>query len=269
MDIKEIIKWFIPCFHILLALFVKMDSKLTFVYLFLFINLCPTFGARVNVGVDISDSLTLNATKNVGLTESYNFNQSEVIEEKLDETKSIEDTAVVSSALPPMGPNLCDSSNQGECAIARGIRRRTFGRPFKKMMAGLLPIIFQIGAASTWAVIATLVGVKTLFVTLVILKLLLVAGAAKAGALFASKGHHQGQGWQPHQKEIHLHIHNGQYGPHPTGHEEHAQTWSRNEVVDPNGAKNPYNIVLEPYGPQTLSTPYGKQQMEKAHYGVE
>ncbi|XP_028156711.1 uncharacterized protein LOC114350204 [Ostrinia furnacalis] len=256
MDIKEIIKWFIPCFHILLALFVKMDSKLTFVYLFLFINLCPTFGARVNAGVDLSDSLNLNATKNVGFTESYNLNQSEVIEEKLHETKSIEDAAV----------------------------GRTFGRPFKKMMAGLLPIIFQIGAASTWAVIATLVGVKTLFVTLVILKLLLVAGAAKAGALFASKGHHQGQGWQPHQKEIHLHIHNGQYGPHPTGHEEHAQTWSRNEIVDPNGAKNPYNIVLEPYGPQTLSTPYGKttqdsnnpistrntrQQMEKAHYGVD
>lgn len=29
------------------------------------------------------------------------------------------------------------------------------------------------------------------------------------GALFASKGHsHEHQTWTPHQKEIHLHIHN-------------------------------------------------------------
>ncbi|KAL0859019.1 hypothetical protein ABMA27_010873 [Loxostege sticticalis] len=126
------------------------------------------------------------------------------------------------------------------------------------MMAGMLPIIFQIGAASTWALVAALVGFKTLLVTLAILKILLLAGAAKFGALFAGKVHHQPQQWQPqpwqpHQKEIHLHIHNGHL---PVGHEEHAQTWSRNEV-EPASPKNPYSVVLENYGPQTISTPYG------------
>ncbi|CAG4963682.1 unnamed protein product [Colias eurytheme] len=89
---------------------------------------------------------------------------------------------------------------------------RTFGRPFKKMIQAFIPLAFQMGAASTWAVVAALVGVKTLAVTLFILKLLLIAGAAKIGALFASKSHHS-SGWEsPHQKEIHLHIHNGQHG---------------------------------------------------------
>lgn len=49
------------------------------------------------------------------------------------------------------------------------------------MMAAMIPLVFQIGAASTWAVVAALVGVKTLVVTLVILKILLIAGAAKVG----------------------------------------------------------------------------------------
>ncbi|CAG9794162.1 unnamed protein product [Diatraea saccharalis] len=128
----------------------------------------------------------------------------------------------------------------------------------KKMMGALMPLIFQIGAASTWAVVAALVGVKTLFVTLVILKLLLVAGAAKAGALFASKGHHQPHGWeqQPLQKEIHLHIHNS---GHQTAHEEHiTPSWNRNEAQP----EKDISMVINPYvgyssGPQTISTPFG------------
>lgn len=47
------------------------------------------------------------------------------------------------------------------------------------MAQALIPLAFQIGAASTWMVVAALVGVKTLIVALMILKLLLVAGAAK------------------------------------------------------------------------------------------
>ncbi|GBP29822.1 hypothetical protein EVAR_94662_1 [Eumeta japonica] len=56
---------------------------------------------------------------------------------------------------------------------------RTFGRPLKKLAAALIPLSFQIGAASTWAVVAALVGLKTLGVAILILKLLLIAGAAK------------------------------------------------------------------------------------------
>lgn len=96
MDLKEIIKWFIPCFHILLAVFVKMDTKLTFVYLFLFFNLCPSFGAKVGVK-EFEFSNSLNVTKNVGLVdESFpKSNQSVILEEKPaeDENKSLEDTS--------------------------------------------------------------------------------------------------------------------------------------------------------------------------------
>ncbi|CAK1548877.1 unnamed protein product [Leptosia nina] len=129
---------------------------------------------------------------------------------------------------------------------------RTFGRPFKRMIQAFIPLAFQMGAASTWAVVAALVGVKTLALTLLILKLLLIAGAAKIGALFgAAKGHHSG--WEPpHQKEIHLHIHNGHHA------EEHVpiSAWSRDGQSSADTKH--VNVVYETYGgPQTISTPYG------------
>ncbi|KPJ10865.1 UBX domain-containing protein 4 [Papilio machaon] len=138
---------------------------------------------------------------------------------------------------------------------------RTFGRPFKKMAAALIPLVFQMGAAATWAVVAALVGIKTLGVTLIILKLLLIAGAVKIGALFGQKGHHS-SGWEPPphtpQKEIHLHIHNGQHGH--SGPDEHIpfSSWSRDGTQSSSDTK-PMNVVYEPYvaGPQTISTPYG------------
>ncbi|CAH0717110.1 unnamed protein product, partial [Brenthis ino] len=150
---------------------------------------------------------------------------------------------------------------------------RTFGRPFKKMIQAFIPLAFQLGAASTWAVVAAIVGVKTLAVTLVILKLLLLAGAAKFGALFASKGHsHEHQTWTPQQKEIHLHIHNG--GGHHEDHhtEEHSvpiTSWGREEVQNPSESKL-VNVVLDPYaaGPQTISTPYGHYMRIKPPHPV-
>ncbi|PZC72420.1 hypothetical protein B5X24_HaOG211233 [Helicoverpa armigera] len=122
---------------------------------------------------------------------------------------------------------------------------RTFGRPLKKMMQALIPLAFQIGAASTWAVVAAIVGIKTLLVALVILKLLLMAGAAKVGALFGQKTHH-GHGWEaPAQKEIHLHIHNG---AHPEIHDEHGAIFSAS------GWKNtPYQGYPQAQSPQSTA----------------
>ncbi|XP_045457495.1 uncharacterized protein LOC123667698 [Melitaea cinxia] len=134
--------------------------------------------------------------------------------------------------------------------------RRTFGRPFKKMMQALIPLVFQLGAAATWATVAALVGIKTLAVTLIILKLLLVAGAAKIGALFASKTQHHNQEWTPHQKEIHLHIHNGGNGYHGDEHRV-ISPWSRDGQTQAADTKQ-VNVIVDPYaGPQTISTPYG------------
>ncbi|XP_034838513.1 uncharacterized protein [Maniola hyperantus] len=251
MDLREIIKWFIPCFHRLLYNFTrKFDVCLTFACLFLLFFACPSLAAKVNRDTDSSlvfsnnnlDS-KLNYTKNIGLNtnESFNGDQS-VVYLRNAENYSLplqEDTSV----------------------------GRTFGRPFKKMLQAMIPLAFNLGAAATWAVIAALVGIKTLAVTLFIAKMLIVAGAAKLGALFASKGHHhqshQSHGWTPPQKEIHLHIHNNGYQGHGTEQESIISPWSREGVQDvpvPSQAESkPVNAVYNPYvaGPQTISTPYG------------
>ncbi|KAG6444355.1 uncharacterized protein LOC115439724 [Manduca sexta] len=217
MDLKEIIKWFIPCFHILLRLI--RHSRLIFISILL-LNIAATHSALVK-----SEQ---NETKNIDLSVIYKVkNQSDYVTDVFQK----------------------ESTNERSLG-------RTFGRPFKKLAAALIPLAFQIGAASTWAVIAALVGVKTLVITLIILKLLLVAGAAKIGALFGQKGHYSG-GWEaphPHQKEIHLHIHNGH---HETHDEPSLSSWSRDGALD--GVDSNINVMLEPYaaGPQTISTPYG------------
>lgn len=229
MDLKEIIKWFIPCFHILLLKKVKMCGRLTFICLFLLFILRPSYATGVNKLVS-GDNNTKNAFNYNNLDNK--LNQSDYFDMKMESEEKTYDTSV----------------------------GRTFGRPLKKMMQALIPLAFQIGAASTWAVVAALVGVKTLLVALAILKLLLIAGAAKIGALFGQKAHGHSQGWEPpHQKEIHLHIHNG---GHPEVHDEHISGWNRDGAATATADKN-INLVINPYaaaaaaGPQTISTPYG------------
>ncbi|XP_072937788.1 uncharacterized protein [Epargyreus clarus] len=263
MDLKEIIKWFIPCFHVLVTgRLVKMDCRLTILFLFLLFNLCASFAANVNSVSDyrLRHSL-VNNTKKLNVDyDNVSFVNSE----------------------PRNDPDV------GSTELEDGSVGRTFGRPFKKMLQALVPLAFQMGMAATWAVVAALVGIKTLGVTLLILKLLLLAGAFKImtfsfgalptngtrlvqstvpmdtrlsplqqfGSFFAHKSH--GHGWeaQAHNKEIHLHIHNGQLGH---GTEEHIpiSPWSREGIQ--NADTKQFNMVYDPYsrGPQTVSTPYG------------
>ncbi|XP_073965034.1 uncharacterized protein [Choristoneura fumiferana] len=224
MDLREIIKWFIPCFHILL----KLDARMTLLFLLLFCNLSPSIVS----GSELENSL--NNTKNISDYEfNSKFNQSEVYDgsKLLDVDSKSEDTSV----------------------------GRTFGRPMKKMMQALIPLAVAIGSAGTWAVVAALIGAKTLVVALFILKLLLVAGAAKFGGLIASKSHHAAPA--PPGKEIHLHIHNGQHGHYE--HEEvipNISSWSREgvplstvETMTAAHAINPYQYLA----PATIRTPYG------------
>ncbi|KAL4706257.1 hypothetical protein ACJJTC_017424 [Scirpophaga incertulas] len=234
MDLREIIRWFIPCFHILLNIFNKMDTRLTLVCLFLFFNSCPTYGAKVNSAEGVGLSKLYSHAKNIDKVNEQAFvklNQSDVSGKGVE----MDDAKVLKNF--PLG--------------------RTFGRPFKKMIAGLMPLIFQVGAASTWAVVAAIVGVKTLVITLLILKLLLVVGAAKVGALFSSKHHQPDHGWQQPHKEIHLHIHNG----HGAAAHEEIAPWSRTEPSNSRNDAVPETnyMVFNPYleGPQTIRTPYG------------
>ncbi|XP_035455537.2 uncharacterized protein LOC118279833 isoform X2 [Spodoptera frugiperda] len=203
MDLKEIIKWFIPCFHILLMKKVKM-CRFIFICLFLLFILRPSYASDASKLVSGGDD-TKNAFNYYNLDNK--LNQSDYFDVKMESGERSHDTSV----------------------------GRTFGRPLKKMVQALIPLAFQIGAASTWAVVAALVGVKTLLVALAILKLLLIAGAAKIGALFGQKAHGHSQGWEPpHQKEIHLHIHNG---GHSEVHDEH---------VLPSWKQLPYQAQVKP-----------------------
>lgn len=69
MDLREIIKWFIPCFHILL----KLDARMMLLFLLLFCNLCPSLAS------DSELDNSLNNTKNVSNYDfNSKFNQSEV-----------------------------------------------------------------------------------------------------------------------------------------------------------------------------------------------
>lgn len=80
MDLKEIIKWFIPCFHILLEFILNRNTRLTFVCLFLLFNVCPGYAATD------SASIIQVQTKNVGsFNESYvNVNQSDILADKME-----------------------------------------------------------------------------------------------------------------------------------------------------------------------------------------
>ncbi|XP_063391245.1 uncharacterized protein LOC134676794 [Cydia fagiglandana] len=288
MDLREIIKWFIPCFHILL----KLDARMTLIWVLLFCNLCPGISASE---LDESSHLN-NAKKVVSYENNFKLNQSEVYGSKslVSEELRNEDTSL----------------------------GRTFGRPMKKMMQALIPLAMAIGSAGTWAVVAALIGAKTLVVTLFILKLLLMAGAAKVnmtlavelidagfknrqtynyypgpqtpynayqrpmvpvpnpvvpvpkpvvptlfGGLLGAKLHHQPAPpyAPPPSKEIHLHIHNGQQGHHE--HEEEVipniSSWSRDGPVSSPASisskvsAEAYNPYLYLAGPQTIRTPYG------------
>ncbi|XP_048478089.1 uncharacterized protein LOC105397749 [Plutella xylostella] len=246
MDLKEIIKWFFPGFSELLRNLGKMDWRVTFVCLFLLFNLC--YAAEKENSVSEPNRTFLVGAKSF----SFNLNSSDVV-----------DNATNSQNV---------SKNNHQRSLEEIETGRTFGRPFKKMIAGLLPVIFSMGAASTWAMVATLVGIKTFFVTLLILKILLVAGAAKLGAVFGAKHNyhpqpHHHQEWAPHpQKEIHLHIHNGHHDSHghPEIHEGYPSSpWAREGVsssVPASLETKSVNLALDQAysaGPQTISTPYG------------
>ncbi|XP_063370740.1 uncharacterized protein LOC134659065 [Cydia amplana] len=271
MDLREIIKWFIPCFHILL----KLDARMTLIWLLLFCNLCPGISAS-----ELDESSHLNNAKNVVSYENnFKFNQSEVYGDKLlVSVEAINDTSVVRIHRyeHPVACQLRHVEVQALPARARPrphlyiVSGRTFGRPMKKMMQALIPLAMAIGSAGTWAVVAALIGAKTLVVTLFILKLLLMAGAAKFGGLLGAKLHHQPAPHYapPPSKEIHLHIHNGQHGHHE--HEEEVipnilfvASWSRDSPVSSPASisskvsAEAYNPYLYLAGPQTIRTPYG------------
>lgn len=86
MDLKEIIKWFIPCFHILQ---IKMDTKMTYICLFLFLNLCASAEVK-----SVSENST-GSTKKLdnSLNNQIVFNQRELFNVN-KEDRSLENSAI-------------------------------------------------------------------------------------------------------------------------------------------------------------------------------
>lgn len=85
MDLKEIIKWFIPCFHILQ---IKIDTKMIFVCLFLFFNLCASAGVN-----SVSEN-SVESTKKISnsLNNDLVFNQRELF--NVNEERRLQDSTV-------------------------------------------------------------------------------------------------------------------------------------------------------------------------------
>lgn len=76
MDLKEIIKWFIPCFHILLLKKVIMCGRLTYVCLFLLFILRPSYGHGVDANSLVSDDIDAKNVVNFSYLDTRN-NQSD------------------------------------------------------------------------------------------------------------------------------------------------------------------------------------------------
>lgn len=67
MDLKEIIKWFIPCFHILRTSEVKLNARLTCICLFLLVN----FRLGMTAKMYSLDANQFNTTKNLELSNNF------------------------------------------------------------------------------------------------------------------------------------------------------------------------------------------------------
>lgn len=101
MDLKEIIRWFLPCFHLLLIKKRKMSANLTIICLSLFFNFILVNGSSDSDVVVNRNKI--ESTKNVDFNvarrneENAAFNQSDYLanERKMDyeESRSLQDTS--------------------------------------------------------------------------------------------------------------------------------------------------------------------------------
>ncbi|XP_048002300.1 uncharacterized protein LOC125238871 isoform X2 [Leguminivora glycinivorella] len=82
----------------------------------------------------------------------------------------------------------------------------------KKIGNTMMPLVFHVGAASTWMLLTTLLTAKTLAVGLALLVFKIAAGSAKLASFFTqlkhSKEDHHGysSAWTPHYEHHDYHI---------------------------------------------------------------
>ncbi|CAK1548836.1 unnamed protein product [Leptosia nina] len=72
-------------------------------------------------------------------------------------------------------------------------------RGLKKLAMGLIPLIFHLGAASTWMVLTTILAAKSVLLGIILLVFKIAVSSAKVGSFFTHlKGsHHHEWAWSP------------------------------------------------------------------------
>ncbi|CAH4029510.1 unnamed protein product [Pieris brassicae] len=76
-------------------------------------------------------------------------------------------------------------------------------RGMKKMAMGMMPLIFHVGATSTWMILTTILAAKSVFIGIILLVCKIAVSAAKIGSFFTTLKAHSGQGhhhewaWSP------------------------------------------------------------------------
>ncbi|CAG4964078.1 unnamed protein product [Colias eurytheme] len=75
-------------------------------------------------------------------------------------------------------------------------------RGMKKMAMGLMPLVFHVGATSTWMALTTILAAKAVFIGIILLVFKIAVSSAKVASFFtALKGqskHHHDWSWSPH-----------------------------------------------------------------------
>lgn len=305
MDLREIIKWFIPCCLLFLFKFNRFKSVFVCIFLLHFHKVCSL---DVDNNNDYNNSLMLNYNNGFELSGSdfdieMDRDKVEMISPSLVENVidvCADKVGVLVKGLSDWNRNrtsdsvdwvqFWNSKSDDEKSmfhdklfgVTESESSRTFGRPLKKLSMALIPLAFQLGAASTWMMVTALLAAKSVAIGLLLLMLKIAGGAAKVSTLLGSKHEHpQAPAWYgPPQKEVHLHIHNGGHDSHegPTSHDLPYGPWSRHSEVYTNpgygsagltsaAALNPaLAYSINPYGapdpslnsgPATINTPYG------------
>ncbi|CAG5056270.1 unnamed protein product [Parnassius apollo] len=78
-------------------------------------------------------------------------------------------------------------------------------RGIKKISMGMLPLIFHVGATSTWMLITSLMAAKSVAIGIILLVFKIAVSSAKVAAFFTTlksknSGHHHDWSWTPHHE---------------------------------------------------------------------
>ncbi|CAH0717041.1 unnamed protein product, partial [Brenthis ino] len=74
-------------------------------------------------------------------------------------------------------------------------------RASKKLTMAMLPIIFHVGAMTTWMVVTTILAAKSVAIGLILLVFKIAVSSAKISSFFTAwkvKNHHEEMSWYPH-----------------------------------------------------------------------